>query len=94
MKFLKKVGDWVVSKVQAVKAEVLGVIGTVTGATAASMVMVDNSEAALNAGVATAFTALQTDALALVDLIWPVVTAITVAFIIVRLFKRGASAAV
>lgn len=52
------------------------------------------AEAALNLGVATAFTALQTDGLALVDLAWPVVTALTVAFIIIGLFKKAANKAV
>jgi hypothetical protein len=52
------------------------------------------AEAALNAGVATGFTALQVDSLALVDLAWPVVIAVTVAFIILGLFKRAASKAV
>jgi hypothetical protein len=52
------------------------------------------SEAALNAGVATGFTSLQTDALALVDLVWPVTIAVTVAFIILSLFKKAASKAV
>lgn len=52
------------------------------------------AQAALNAGVATAFTSLQTDALALIDLIWPVVTAVTVGFIIIGLFKKGANKAV
>jgi hypothetical protein len=52
------------------------------------------SQAALNAGVATGFTSLQTDALALVDLVWPVVIAVTVAFIILGLFKKAANKAV
>jgi hypothetical protein len=52
------------------------------------------SFAALNAGVATGFTSLQTDALALVDLVWPVVIAVTVAFIILGLFKKAANKAV
>lgn len=52
------------------------------------------AEAALNAGVATAFTTLETDGLALVDLAWPVVTALTVAFIIIGLFKKAANKAV
>ena len=50
--------------------------------------------AALNAGVATGFTALQTDALALIDLVWPVAIAVTVAFIILGLFKKAAGKAV
>lgn len=51
------------------------------------------AEAALNAGVSTAFSTLQTDGLALIDLAWPVVTAVTVAFIMIRLFKKAASKA-
>jgi hypothetical protein len=58
------------------------------------MMTLSEAQAALNAGVATAFTALQTDALALIDLIWPVVTAVTVGFIIIGLFKKGAGKAV
>lgn len=52
------------------------------------------AEAALNVGVSTAFSALQSDGLALVDLAWPVVTALTVAFIIIGLFKKAANKAV
>jgi len=52
------------------------------------------ASATLNSGVATAFTSLQTDGLALVDLAWPVVTALTVAFIIIGLFKKAAAKAV
>lgn len=52
------------------------------------------AQAALNAGVSGAFTQLQTDGLALVDLAWPVVTALTVAFIIIGLFKKAANKAV
>jgi len=55
---------------------------------------VGSAEAALNAGVATGFTALQTDALALIDLVWPVAIAVTVAFIILGLFKKAAGKAV
>ncbi len=49
------------------------------------------AHAALNAAVSTAFTALQTDILALIDMVWPVMIAVTVAFIILRLFPRAAS---
>jgi hypothetical protein len=61
---------------------------------ALALASIGTAEAALNAGVATAFTSLQTDALALIDLIWPVVTAVTVGFIIIQLFKKGAGKAV
>lgn len=52
------------------------------------------ASAALPLGVTTAFGALQTDGLALIDLAWPVVTAITVGFIIIGLFKKAAGKAV
>lgn len=61
---------------------------------AGSMAVMAPAEAALNAGVATGFTALQTDALALIDLVWPVAIAVTVAFIILGLFKKAAGKAV
>jgi hypothetical protein len=49
------------------------------------------SFAALAAGVATAFTTLQTDSLALIDLAWTVVVPVVSGFIILRLFKTAAS---
>jgi len=50
--------------------------------------------AALPTAAATAFTTLQADVLSLVDLAWPAAIAITVAFIILRMFKKAAGAAV
>lgn len=47
--------------------------------------------AALPTTVGTTLTALQTDGLALIDLVWPVVGAIVGGFILLKLFKRGAS---
>lgn len=52
------------------------------------------AEAALNAAVGPAFTSLQSDVLALVDMVWPVLIAVTVAFIILRLFPKAANKAV
>lgn len=52
------------------------------------------AEAALNAAVGPAFTSLQTDVLSLVDMVWPVLIAVTVAFIILRLFPKAANKAV
>ena len=49
------------------------------------------ANAALSTEIGTGLTGIQTDALALVDLIWPVVVAVTSAFIIFKLFKRGVS---
>lgn len=56
--------------------------------------VVSGAFAALPGAATGAFTTLQTDALALVDLAWPAAIAITVAFIILRLFKKAAGAAV
>ncbi|WP_374089753.1 major coat protein [Methylomicrobium lacus] len=52
------------------------------------------SFAALPSAATTGLTTLQTDVLDLVDAIWPVMVAITVAFILLRVFKRGANSAV
>jgi hypothetical protein len=52
------------------------------------------AQAALNTGIAIGFTGLKDDALDLVDLVWPVVIAVTVAFIILGLFKKAANKAV
>jgi len=49
------------------------------------------ANAALSTEIGTGLTGIQTDALALVDLVWPVVVAVTSAFIIFKLFKRGVS---
>jgi hypothetical protein len=49
------------------------------------------SQAALDAGISTGISAIQTDALALVALVWPAVLAVTGAFIVFRLFKRSIS---
>jgi hypothetical protein len=61
---------------------------------AVSVLAVAPAHATLNTAVGTSFTTLQTDGLALVDLAWPVVTALTVAFIIIGLFKKAAAKAV
>lgn len=59
----------------------------VAGISAAATV----AQAALPAAAETAMTAVQTDGLLMVDEVWPVVGAITTAFILIKLFKRGAS---
>lgn len=65
---------------------------TVVPAVAAfGMLLVANAQAALPEEIATGLGVVQTDGLALVDLLWPVVIAITTAFILIKLFKRGAS---
>ncbi len=49
------------------------------------------AHAALPEAATTAMTTLKTDAEALLTAAWPVVVAITVGFILIRLFKRVAS---
>jgi len=49
------------------------------------------SQAALSSEISTGLTSIQTDALALVDLMWPVVIAISVAFLMFKIYKRGVS---
>jgi len=58
---------------------------------AGGMLAAQSASAALSTEIGTGLTAIQTDALALVDLIWPVVVAVTVAFIMFKIFKRGIS---
>jgi hypothetical protein len=55
---------------------------------------VQSASAALPAAATTAFAEVQTDGLALIDLAWPVVIAITSAFIIIKLFKKAANKAI
>jgi len=51
------------------------------------------AHAALPVAATTAFTDLKTDALALVDLAWTAAIPITIAFIILGMFRRAASSA-
>lgn len=46
------------------------------------------ANAALPEGVTAGFTQVQTDGLAMADLAWPVVIALTVAVILFKLYKR------
>ena len=54
---------------------------------------VSMAHAALPVAATTAFTDLKTDALALVDLAWTAAIPITIAFIILGMFRRAASSA-
>lgn len=58
---------------------------------AAAVALPSTASAALPTGAATAFSEVQTDALALIDMAWPVVVAVTSGFIILKLFKKSAS---
>jgi len=79
---LEKQKAWLADKSQKVVAFVgLGVAS------------VGSANAALPAAATTAFTDLQTDALALVDLAWTAAIPITIAFVILGMFKRAAYSA-
>ncbi len=54
-----------------------------------SLVGVMPALADVPAVVGTTLTAIQTDALAMIDLVWPVVGSILGAFILLKLFKRA-----
>jgi hypothetical protein len=60
----------------------------ILGAGSTAALLAQSASAELPAGVSTAMTSIQTDALAMVDLAWPVVTAITIAFVLFKIFKR------
>jgi|GEM_PF-3424938 len=75
-------------KVKKVAGSVTGKIGAVVGLCVAAA---QSAHAALSAEIGTGLTLIQTDALALVDLVWPVVAALTAAFIMFKIFKRGAN---
>lgn len=61
------------------------------GLVALGLITMEQAEAALSAAIGATLTGIQTDGLALIDLVWPVVGAITGGFILFKLFKRGAS---
>jgi len=58
---------------------------------AGSVVLSGSAFAVLPDGATAAFSTVQTDALALVDLAWPAVIAVTTGFIILKLFKKAAN---
>ncbi|MEM3774939.1 MAG: major coat protein [Candidatus Bathyarchaeia archaeon] len=56
-----------------------------------AMAVTSPAFAALDEGIATGLTGIQTDSLALQGLLWPVVIAVTAGFVMFKIFKRGAS---
>lgn len=64
---------------------------------AGSLAGLSTASAALPASVTDAttgaFAVLLTDSLAMIDLVWTVAIPVTVGFILIRMFKRGASSA-
>ncbi len=65
--------------------------GAMTALVALLMLGASSANAALSTEIATAFTEIQTDALSLIDLVWPVVAVVTGGFVMFKIFKRGAS---
>jgi hypothetical protein len=57
----------------------------------ASLFVAPIASAALPAVATTTFDAIETDGLALIDLVWPVLGSIVGGFILIKLFKRGAA---
>ncbi len=53
--------------------------------------LTQTASAALPAVVGTTLTEIQNDALALIDLLWPVILAVMGAFVLIKLVKRGGS---
>lgn len=74
-------------KVEKMKLQVAGL----STAVIAAIVTTSPAMAALDAAIATGITEVQTDGLAIQGLIWPAVIAITGGFVVMKLFKRGAS---
>ena len=66
-------------------------LASAAGSVAAAFGSVAHAE--LPAAATAAFTQVQTDGLALIDLAWPVAAAITGGFILLGLFKKGAKKA-
>jgi len=63
----------------------------ITMSAAGAVLSVTSAHAALPAAIATELTAIQTDGLALADLVWPVVIALFGALVLFKLFKRFGS---
>lgn len=66
-------------------------VAQVASLVAAGLMTMEQANAALSSAIGSTLTGIQSDGLALVDLVWPVVGAITGAFILFKLFKRGSS---
>jgi major coat protein len=91
MKFFNQAKKFISNAYECVKNNALVLVGTVTGSIATVLGISQPAQAALPLAATTAFTDLQTDGLALIDLAWPAVIAITIGFIIIKLFKRSAN---
>ncbi len=66
-------------------------VAQIASLVAAGLMTMEQANAALSAAIGSTLTAIEADGLALVDLVWPVVGAITGAFILFKLFKRGSA---
>lgn len=66
-------------------------VAQVSALVAAGLMTMEQANAALSAAIGTTLSGIQADGLALIDLVWPVVGAVTGGFILFKLFKRGSS---
>ena len=58
---------------------------------ASTLVLSNTVHAALPAWATTSVTQAQTDGLALIELVGPAVAAVTIGFVLIKIFKRGAN---
>lgn len=62
-----------------------------TGGTFGLLAFTGTAHAALSTEIATGLTTIQTDALAAVDLVWPVLMILVAAFVVIKVVKRAAN---
>lgn len=61
------------------------------GAAVVGVLISGTASAALPAAATTALTDLATDVTSILDAIWPIVVLVTIGFVLMGLFKRGAA---
>lgn len=76
---------------KALKARFMEMQSKKTAAIAGLMVVAGSAHAELPAGVTTAISGLQTDALAMQGIVWTAVIALTGGWVLMRIFRKGAN---
>jgi hypothetical protein len=67
--------------------------GVLAGVLAAGSMIASSAMAAVPAEVTTAFSSISDTATGILGLVWPIATAVTVGFVGLKLFKKGANKA-
>jgi hypothetical protein len=67
--------------------------GVLAGVLAAGSMIASSAMAAVPTEVTTAFTSISDTAAGILALVWPIATAVTVGFVGLKLFKKGANKA-